>query len=136
MTQVVPNLTLCQQRAQGMPGARCARSLVCEMKEHTSVVTTVTPVTPGIPRAMVLMAYSALSPVTGLSCHRHRRDAKYRRQLDISVGISGPHDFAVRRHAPSSEAPPASIASRPAFVTIASCPSVGRDVRNLPVIWG
>jgi len=29
--------------------------------------------------------------------------------------------------APSSEAPPASIASRPAFVTIASHPSVGQD---------
>src|SRR6478672_11851616 len=73
MTQVVPNLTLCQQRAQGMPGARCARSLVCEMKKHTSVVTTVTPETPGTPRAMVLTAYSALSPVTGLSCHRRAR---------------------------------------------------------------
>jgi hypothetical protein len=30
-----------------MPGAR--RALVCEMKKHTSVVTTVTPETPGIP---------------------------------------------------------------------------------------
>jgi hypothetical protein len=36
-----------------MPGAQCARSLVCEIKKHTSVVTTVTPETPGIPRAMV-----------------------------------------------------------------------------------
>jgi hypothetical protein len=36
-----------------MPGARHARSLVCEMKKHTSVVTTVTPDVPGIPRAMV-----------------------------------------------------------------------------------
>ena len=47
------------------------------------------------------------------------------RQLDASVGTSGPHDFAVRRSAPSSEAPPASTASRPAFVTIASRPSKG-----------
>jgi hypothetical protein len=46
---------------------------------------------------MVLTAYSALSSVTGLSCHRHRRDAKHRRQLDISVGISGPRDFTVRK---------------------------------------
>src|SRR6202047_2441436 len=46
-------------------------------------------------------------------------------QLDASVGASGPHDFAVRRSAPSSEAPPASTASRPAFVTIASRPSKG-----------
>jgi hypothetical protein len=37
-----------------MPGARCTRSLVCEMKKHTSIVTTVTPERPGIPRAMVL----------------------------------------------------------------------------------
>ncbi|MGC2028212.1 MAG: hypothetical protein WA677_26055 [Bradyrhizobium sp.] len=43
-----------------MPGARCARSLVCEIKKHTSVVTTVTPETPGIPRAMVLTAYFVL----------------------------------------------------------------------------
>jgi hypothetical protein len=35
-------------------------------------VTTVTPQTPGIPRAMVLTAYFALSLVTGLVCH-HRR---------------------------------------------------------------
>ena len=100
MTQVVPNLTLCQQRAQGMPGARCARSLVCEMKKHTSVVTTVTPESPGIPRAMVLTAYSALSPVTGLVCHRRLR--KGSRKLDASVGASGPHDFAVRIRRASS----------------------------------
>ena len=34
-----------------MPGARCARSLACKMKKHTSKSTTVTPETPGIPRA-------------------------------------------------------------------------------------
>src|ERR1700722_9134984 len=61
------------QRAQGMPGAQCARSLVCEIKKHTSIVTTVTPESPGIPRAMVLTVSFALSSVTGLVCHRHRR---------------------------------------------------------------
>jgi hypothetical protein len=30
-------------------------------------------------------------------CLRPRRDAKHHRQVDISVGISGPHDFAVRK---------------------------------------
>ena len=39
-------------------------------------------------------AYFALSPVTGLSCHCRRRSCL--RQLDASVGASGPHDFAVR----------------------------------------
>ena len=49
------------------------------------------------------------------------------RELDASVGASGPHDFAVRIRRRSSIAPPASTASRPASVTIASRPSVGRD---------
>jgi len=66
-------LALRDQRAQGMPGARCARSLACEIKKahershhgHTG--------SPGIPYAMVLTVSFALSPVTGLVCHRHRR---------------------------------------------------------------
>src|ERR1700674_5018321 len=80
---------------------------------------------PGIPRAMVLTVSFALSPVIGLSCHRHRRNCF--RQLDAGVEASGPHDFAVRKRALSSVAPPASTASRPAFVTIAKRPSVGQD---------
>jgi hypothetical protein len=83
-----------------MPGAKCARSLACEMKKHTSVVTTVTPETPGIPRAMVLTVSFVLSPVTGLSCHRRLADTSAK--LDASVGASGPHDFAVRLKRPSS----------------------------------
>jgi hypothetical protein len=42
-------MSLKNQRAQGMPGAQCARSLVCEMKKHTSIVTTVTPEHPAFP---------------------------------------------------------------------------------------
>ena len=49
-----------KQRAQGMPGARRARSLACEIKKHTSIVTTVTPVSPGIPCAMVYGLFRAL----------------------------------------------------------------------------
>jgi hypothetical protein len=37
-----------------------------------------------------------ISPVTRLCCHRHQRDAKHHRQLNASLGASGPHDFAVR----------------------------------------
>jgi hypothetical protein len=55
---------------------QCARSLACEIKKHTSIVTTVTPETPGIPRAMVLTVSFVISSVTGLSCHRRRRDAQ------------------------------------------------------------
>ena len=57
------------------------------------------------------------------------------RRLDASVEASGPYDFAVRQHTPSSEAPPASIASRPASVTIAIRPSVGWDGGNVDLIW-
>ena len=58
------------------------------------------------------------------------------RQLDTSVGASGPHDFAVRKLAHSSVALPASTASRPAFVTIAIRPS-DRDgtAAYVKVIW-
>jgi hypothetical protein len=78
-----------------MPGVQCARSLVCE-KKHTSVVTTVTPVSSGIPRATVLTVSFVLSPVIGLSCHRRSREALASQELDTSVEMSRPHDFAVR----------------------------------------
>jgi len=55
-------------RALDTPAALCAK-----VKKHTSIVTTVTPETSGIPRAVVLTTYTALSPVTGLSCHRRPR---------------------------------------------------------------
>ena len=57
-------------------------------------------------------AYFVISPAIGLSCHRHQRDAKHRRQLDAGVEASGPYDFAVRKPVLSSAAPPASTASR------------------------
>jgi len=51
------------QRAQGMPGAQCARSLVCNENKHTSVVTTVTPeITRHSPRNG-FTAYFVFSPV-------------------------------------------------------------------------
>jgi hypothetical protein len=76
---------------------------------------------------MVLTVSFVLSPVTGLGCHRRLADTSAK--LDASVGASGPHDFAVRKLALSSEAPLASTASRPAFVTIAKRPSVGTGRR-------
>src|SRR5216684_1245866 len=106
---------------------------------------------------MVLTVSFALSPVTGLFCHRRLRikfclspvGPTQLRKLDASVGASGPHDFAVRdcisrplalvlltgllkpalrSHRAQNAA--ASTASRPASVTIASRPSVGRDGKS------
>jgi hypothetical protein len=49
-----------------MPDAQCTRSLACNVKKHTSVVTTVTPeITRHSPRNG-FTAYFALSPVTRL----------------------------------------------------------------------
>jgi hypothetical protein len=101
------------RKTEGAGKAGCAdrtRSLACKIKKHTSIVTTGSPELPGLPCAMVLTAYIVLSPATGLFCHRRRRNCF--RQLDASVGASGPHDFAVRKPALSSAAPSASIASR------------------------
>jgi hypothetical protein len=74
---------------------------------------------------MVLTAYSALSLVTGLVCHHHRRDAKHHRQLDASVGASGPHDFAVRKVSAL-----VSSATR-----VHRIPPRVRDDRDTPLVW-
>jgi hypothetical protein len=54
-----------------MPGAQCTRGLACRIKKHTSVVTTVTP---DYTRHSLHNGFNGLyglSPVIGLSCHRH-----------------------------------------------------------------
>jgi len=94
-----------KQRAQGKPGARCTRSLACEIKiAHERSHHRFRRIQPGLPRAMVLTAYFALSPATRLCCHRRLRIwyAKTRlglrtsARLDASIGASEPHDFTVR----------------------------------------
>ena len=121
-----------------MPGARRTHSLACEMEKTHELVTTGSPEVLSIPCAMVLTAYNGLSPVIGLSCHRRRRDAKHRRQLDTSVEMSGPHDFAVRlKHRSSARRQSVHRIPRPTSVTIAIRPSCGDGMRGkLPVIWG
>ena len=108
-----------------MPGAQCTRSLVCEVvvKKCTRVFTAVAPEITRHPRTQWFTAYFALSPVIGLSCHRHRRRLGCR--LDAGVEASGPHDFAVRITRCSSRAHP-----RP------SHPPRVRDDRDTPLEWG
>jgi hypothetical protein len=61
--------------------------------------------------------------VTGLVCHHRQRS--YLRQLDASVGASGPHGFAVRAQCHSSFDMP-----RPPH----PAPNV-RDDRETPLMW-
>src|SRR5277367_73605 len=79
---------------------------------------------------MVLTAYNALSPVTGLFCHRRFVDCSAK--LDASVGASGPHDLAVRIGIARLATPSASIASRSTFVTTRTPLVSGRDGGKLP----
>jgi len=95
-----------------------------------AAVTTGKARTTGIPCAMVLRLIRALPGVPGLIASIVSRAAK----LDLSVGRSGPHDFAVREgilvRAHCALNTSASIASRClTSVTIAIRPSGGSGMR-------
>src|SRR3982751_284742 len=116
-----------------MPDAQCARSLACKIKKHTSIVTTVTPGSPGIPRAMVLTVSFVLFPVTGLVCHRR---LAFTAKLDASVGASEPHDFAVRISTvrqPCYQRPPHPVPNVRDDRETPLC--VGRDGGDIELIW-
>jgi hypothetical protein len=51
---------------------------------------------PAFPARLVLTAYSALSPGTGLSCPRHPQRPSELCELSASVGAPGPHGLTVR----------------------------------------
>ena len=76
---------------------------------------------------MVLTVSFVLSPVTWLFCHRHRRDAKHRRQLDTCLGVSGPHDFAVRVDIARLATSTRPSHPAPRFVTIGRNAPLSRD---------
>ena len=95
-----PNsLSLCEQTAQGKPGADCARR--SRAREHTGIPCTeahghglqVQPRHPGFPHAMVYGLY-VLSPGSGLSCPRCLPGLTGKRSARVAA--PGPHDFAVR----------------------------------------
>ena len=109
--RVLPSTcSLLDRRAQGKPGARCTRSPVCEeWKAHECSHHRFTANVPAFP-ARWFTAYSELSPVNGLVCHRRSADCSA--PLDASVGAPGPHGFAVRAGLVRRSIPTASIASR------------------------
>src|ERR1700729_1696556 len=84
---------------------------------------------------MVLTAYFALSPVTGLSCHRRLAELPLRsltpasgRQDHTTSPSASQHSRQQRRPRPSHP--------NLTFVTIAKRPlCVGRDASDMQVIW-
>ena len=101
-----------RKSAQGMPGARCTRGLACEKQKHASKVTTGSPVDPAFPARWFYGFLRTLPGDRAFLSPSSVRCGKHRHQLDISVEISEPHDFAVRLSPHSSVEAQASIASR------------------------
>ena len=80
-----------------MPGAHCTRSLAWKKIETTRVSHREdNRFHPAFPHANGLTAYSALSLVIGFLATIAGAMRQHRHPLDISVEMSGPHDFAVR----------------------------------------
>ena len=95
--------------------------LRAKMRVARTQVVTVTPETPGIPRAMVYGLFRALPGDRALLPPSFRRNNPA--HLNASVGAPGPHDFAVRFKRARLTAPSASTATRLTSVTIAKRPS-------------
>src|SRR6202140_1125945 len=111
------------------PIAACA-----EVVELSTRVSQVTPESPGIPRAMVLTASFALSPVTGLSCHRRPRkllSANLTPASGRQDHTTSPSASRIARQARSLRPPhPA-----PRFVTLRNAPLWDGTARVIKVIW-
>jgi hypothetical protein len=73
-----------------------------QCRKHTSVVTTGSTETPGLPCAIVLTLLRALPGVHDLVSHRRLQVISC--TLSTSPGAPGPHDFAVRQSRRSSSA--------------------------------
>jgi hypothetical protein len=101
------------QRAQGMPGARCARSLACKSESSTHASHHGhTGNTRHSPRnGLRLISCSPRGPGSFAPVVPRDRLAN----LNTSVGVSGPHDFAVRFKRPrlTRHQRPPQPASRP-----------------------
>ena len=127
---------LCKERAQGRPGARRTRGLVCiGYREKRTRAYRFSGNTPAFPAQWLYDLY--VISLVAMLCHHRRRFLT--RRLDASLGAPGPHDFAVR------ECPYVALSrlkhSRPpqpapTFVTFASAPLAGQDGRIEPVICG
>jgi hypothetical protein len=140
-------LTLAAQRARGIdkpsaqrgrgecrvpsaPAASCAKWVVQDAHEYSQRSHRKSP---GIPARNGFNGFLRDLPGDRLFCHRRLQIKSANltpasRRQDHTTSPSA-------RKALSSEAPLASTASRPASVTMASAPRVGRDSGDMKVIW-
>jgi hypothetical protein len=120
------------QRAQGMPDARCTRGLVCNV--HKKVRTRAYRAAEAIRHSLRngFTAYIVLSLVNGLSCH-HRCAKVNRRNLTPATGRQD-HTTSPYASATFVSATSASTASHRAFVTCATPLLSGETGRVMPLI--
>jgi hypothetical protein len=109
-----------EDRVHAAPAVSCASCTKENAHEHTGSAEAIRP-----SLRNGFTAYFVLSPVTGLFATVASVMPGHHRQLDASVGASGPHDFAVRistiRQLCRSR-PPQPV---PTSVTMANAPSCG-----------
>jgi hypothetical protein len=119
------------------PAASCAKVESTRVSHHESTGTT--------RHSRTQWLYGLLRALPGDRAFLPPCSARHRRRLrevNASVGASGPHGFAVRKYAARrrEDHAPATCGHRiphPTFVTIAKRPSLGVwDGARLKVIWG
>ena len=124
---------LSELRAQGMPGGRCARGLVCNGsgRAHTSIQ--VTPESPGIPHAMVYGLYRALPGARALWPPSPLRSLLLKNLTPASrcQDHTTSHVRVRHRRLQHHPRPPHPA---PRFVTLRNAPLSGRDDENIALI--
>jgi hypothetical protein len=122
-----------KKRAQGRPGARCTRGLMCKdalgksAHEHTGSAEAVRP-----SLRNGFTAYSVLSPARpGLLVTVTPKKRELPRNLTPATGASGPHDFAVRVSRARQSQPSRPSLPAPTSVTMANAPSLGTGWRGI-----
>jgi hypothetical protein len=121
------------QRAREMPGANRTRSLMCSGEEQLKSLRPRRN-SRHFPRRWCY-GFLRAPRRSGFLVSVASAMRKHRRQLDVSVETSGPHDFAVREICRSSFGRPrVHRIFRPTFVTIAKHPCERGTGGNLPVI--
>jgi hypothetical protein len=121
-----------EDRVRAAPAVSCA----CAFKEKRTRAYRFSGNTPAFPARWLYGLYRALLGDRAC-CHRRSREALASWKLDTSVGVSGPHDFAVRNNIVRPHALSARRyhrvhrIPRPTSVTIAIRPSCGRETGEL-----
>src|SRR5256885_8216964 len=125
------------QRAQGMPGARCTRGLVCQIVHYRRTRAYRAAEAVRHPLRNGFTAYFVLSPVERACCHRRRQHTCC--QLSASIAAPGPHDLAVRlgvfvRRQKTPDAKASTASRAPRVVTIMIRPSCGRETGGVIIL--